>query len=177
MIRVTHSLGYFFIPSNYVWSGDWFAPGLHHSASFSSVHSPRPRSFLRLSSIHGVPSKLLLWAPSAPRRQKGRRGGRLWGMGRWRCWWGMEERVRRTVFPECQHPLTCTTTYIHEHAHTHTHTHTHWNASSITTLPTGTHTPAVTHICCQSIHPKPPAEAPLWFNWCNYICIRLSRFS
>ena len=78
-------------------------------------------------------------------------------------------------------PRMSTPTHVHNDLYTctctHTHTHTHWNASSITTLPTGTHTPAVTHICCQSIHPKPPAEAPLWFNWCNYICIRLSRFS
>lgn len=157
MIRVTHSLGYFFIPSNYAWSDDWFSPGLKHSASVSSVHSPRPRSFLHLSSMHGVPPKLLLWAPSAPRRQKERRGGRLWGMGRWRCWWGMEERVWRTVFPECQHPLMCTTTYIHEHARAHTHTH--WNASSQTTLPTGTRTSSHTHLL-PVYPPKTPCGGP-----------------
>lgn len=95
-----------------------------------------PRPFLQLSStlVH------LLWAPSAPWRQKGKpalgEGAIRW----WWCWWGMRRRVWRMVFPECQHPHMCTFN-LHISTHTYVHTHTHWRSSSVAaTVPTGAHT-------------------------------------
>ncbi len=54
-----------------------------HTLLYSSSHFPPcPHLFLHLSSKHGVSPVLLLWAPSAPRRQTDREAGfGGWGEG------------------------------------------------------------------------------------------------
>lgn len=105
------------------------------------------------------------------RRKDGEAGFGGWGDG------GADGGWRRGCEEQCSQNVnthSCAPRLIY--MNTRAHTHTHIGTPALKPPYPLAHAPAVTHICCQSIHPKPPAEAPLWFNWCNYICIRLSCF-
>lgn len=141
-----------------------FATGLIIPVSSSSVHSliSSPHVLIPSSAKHGVISKHLHWAPSTPWRQTEREAG-FGGMGwRW-CWWGMEEKVWRTVFPRMSAPA-------HVHIDINTHTHRYWRTSPVYPL---AHTPTATHYCCQSFPSSPPLR-PLCGLIGVIICIRLS---
>lgn len=144
-----------------------FNINLQLGSSFQSLHLytllyPAPMSsFLpppNMESLPSISSELLRLLED---RQIGKQALGGWGDGGADGGWrrGCEEQCSQG----CQHPHMCTLTWTHIHTDTEEPVHfTHW------------HTHQEPHTMLQVFPLKPPSEAPLWFNWCNYICIRLS---
>lgn len=156
MIRVTHSLGYFLYP--FQLRVKWrLICSWAQSFSLLFICTLSSSPFLPPSRLHTrSPSQASPLSSISSPKTEGKTGRQALGDGAMAVLMGDGgEGVKNSV------PRMSTPTHVHNDLYTwtRTHTHTHWNASSVTTLPTGTHTSSHTHLL-PVYPPKTPCGGP-----------------